>query len=62
MEEPDAFVNCFVEKMLVYALGRSLRFQDRMLIPQLRQMLKKNNYRMGLLIEELVTSEVFRSY
>jgi hypothetical protein len=62
MEEPDAFVNCFVEKMLVYALGRSLRFQDRTLIPQLRQMLKKNNYRMGLLIEELVTSEVFRSY
>ena len=62
MEQPDAFTNCFVEKLMVYALGRSLRFQDHAEIARLCEVLKENDYRMGLLIEELITSNAFRRY
>jgi len=62
MDDPDAFVACFTEKILTYALGRSLRFQDRAFVSRLREKLKENDHRIGLLIEELVTSDAFRSY
>ena len=62
MDAPDAFVQCFVEKMMVYSLGRSLRFQDRRTVARLRGLLKENGYRLGTLIEELVLSDEFRSY
>ena len=62
MDAPDAFVQCFVEKMMVYSLGRSLRFQDRRTVARLRGLLKENDYRLGTLIEELVLSDEFRGY
>ncbi len=62
IESPDPFVQCFIEKMMVYSLGRSLRFQDRRTIARLRDRLKENQFRLGALIEELILSEEFRNY
>ncbi|HKX32077.1 MAG TPA: DUF1592 domain-containing protein, partial [Blastocatellia bacterium] len=56
--EPD-FLNNLCEKMLGYALGRSLMLSDEPLLAAMRTKLAASGYRMSALIETIVTSPQF---
>src|SRR5215813_4446255 len=53
------FLNNLSEKMLVYALGRSLLLSDEPLLEAMRAKLRASGYRMSALIETIVTSPQF---
>lgn len=53
------FVDNLSRKMLVYALGRSLLLSDEPLIQRINGKLAANGYRMGTLIDAIVTSPQF---
>ncbi len=54
------FAQCLTEKMLTYALGRGLGFYDRPTIERIVTKLENNDYRISVLITEIVTSDPFR--
>src|SRR5262245_52266897 len=53
------FLNNLSEKMLVYALGRSLLSSDEPLLNAMQLKLAANGYKMSVLIEDIVTSPQF---
>jgi hypothetical protein len=53
------FLNNLCEKMLVYALGRSLMISDEPLLEAMRTKLAASGYKMSALIETIVTSPQF---
>lgn len=53
------FVENFHRKLLAFALGRSLQLSDQTLLDDLRNQAEKNEYRIGVLIESIVTSPQF---
>jgi hypothetical protein len=53
------FVDNLSRKMLVYALGRSLILSDEPLIQRMNAKLASNGYRIGALVESIVTSPQF---
>ncbi len=57
--EQDKFSRCFVEKIMSFALGRSLDFSDEETIGHLVSVLKKNDHRMQDLILSLIQSDAF---
>ena len=59
-ERPDAFVECLVEKMTIYALGRGLEYYDRPTVTRIAKTLAENDYRFSVLITEIVKSDQFR--
>jgi hypothetical protein len=61
LEKKDQFARAFSIKLLTYALGRPVGFTDGPLLDQLMESLKKNEYRLQTLIQEIVASEVFRT-
>ena len=54
------FVNTVAEKLLTYALGRGLDYQDAPTVRQLVRNLAANDYRWSALIEGIVGSTPFR--
>jgi hypothetical protein len=56
----DDFARAVAEKMLVFALGRSIERCDRREIKRVVESLRRNEYRFSTLIEEVVTSYPFR--
>jgi hypothetical protein len=57
---PDAFARAFTEKMLAYALGRSLTWSDRREVTRIADALAASDYRLSALIEEIVKGHAFR--
>jgi hypothetical protein len=53
------FLNNLCEKLLVYALGRSLMLSDEPLLDSMRAKLPASGYKMSALIETIVTSPQF---
>jgi hypothetical protein len=53
------FTNNLSRKMLAYALNRSLILSDQLLIQQIDDKLKQENYRLNTLVESIVTSPQF---
>lgn len=53
------FLNTLNEKLLAYALGRSLLVTDEPLLDAMRAKLATNGYKMSVLIETIVTSPQF---
>ena len=53
------FVDNLCRKMLVYALGRSLMLSDEPLIQRMNTKLAANGYKIGRLVETIVTSPQF---
>jgi hypothetical protein len=53
------FVDNLCRKMLVYALGRSLILSDEPLVQRMNARLAASGYRMGALVETIVTSPQF---
>ena len=60
LSHPEPFVHTFTEKLLTYALGRSVEFYDA---PALRKILREaaaSDYRLGALITGIVKSTPFQ--
>jgi hypothetical protein len=62
LTKDDVFARCLVSKLMVYALGRSLRHQDQAVIDQIVAKAAKNDYRLREIIELIVLSDSFRNY
>ena len=59
-ENKDLITRNLAEKMLTYALGRGLEYYDKRPIDQIVAATAKNDYRMSVLITEIVKSFPFR--
>ncbi len=55
------FVRTLCRKFLGYALGRSVMLSDSLLLEQMEDSLRKNDYRFSVLFETVVTSLQFRN-
>ncbi|MGI9428801.1 MAG: DUF1592 domain-containing protein, partial [Bythopirellula sp.] len=55
----DQFARAIVVKMMAYALGRSLEFSDEEEVQRLAAGFQEEGYRLGHLIETIVTSDLF---
>ena len=56
------FWSNFVEKILGYSLGREVQLSDIPLIEQMKNNLKKSDYRFHELVQQVVSSDQFRKY
>ena len=56
----DAFLKQFCRKLLGYSLGRSVQLSDAPLITEMREQLKKHDYKIGAAMETIVRSKQFR--
>jgi hypothetical protein len=56
----DAFLKQFCRKLLGYALGRGVLLSDAPLINEMRDQLRKHDYKVGAAIETIVRSKQFR--
>ncbi|QDU94454.1 DUF1592 domain-containing protein [Lignipirellula cremea] len=61
LEERDRFAKAFSQKMLTYALGRSVGYVDHRTVDQLTVALQDHDYRLRSLIQAIVASEAFRN-
>ena len=61
LEDKDQVARCLTEKLLTYALGRSLGFSDRPVVEGIVARLKQHNYGLRTLVHEIVQSEAFQS-
>ena len=59
LKQKDEFAHCLTEKMLTYALGRKVGFQDRPAVESIVGELAAKGYGLQDLVELIVTSEVF---
>ncbi len=56
----DLFVRTLTEKLMMYALGRELRYYD---MPQVRAVVRRageQDYRLSAIVSGIVTSDAFR--
>jgi hypothetical protein len=56
----DAVLRQFCRKLLGYALGRGVQLSDELLLTEMQQQLKKNEYRFSAAVETIVRSRQFR--
>ncbi len=56
----DRIVDNMIRKLLAYAIGRKLEPYDRVTIDNIHATLAKHDYRMGVLIEQIIFSKQFR--
>ncbi len=59
-KKKNEFVRCLTEKMLIYALGRGLRYEDQCAVNDIVLRLEQNGYRFSELINGIVESKPFR--
>jgi hypothetical protein len=60
LARPDQFVQAFTEKLMTYALGRPLRYQD---MPAVRAIVRRaavEDYHFDALVDGIVASDAFR--
>jgi hypothetical protein len=60
-ERREQFAKALVSKLLTYALGRSLKLEDELLIEELSVNFTKDDYRLSGLMKNIVTSRPFLS-
>ena len=59
LADTDKFAAALTEKLATYALRRGILFSDRAELKRIAEQSKANDYKLGSLIESLVTSELF---
>ncbi len=59
-QQKDKFVRCLTQKMLTYALGRGLRYEDQCAVNDIVKRLQENEYRISELVLGIVQSAPFR--
>jgi len=60
MERPDVFVRTLTEKLLVYALGRGLTYQDMPAVRKIVRDARGQDYRFSALVSGIVSSAPFQ--
>jgi hypothetical protein len=55
----EKFCRTLTEKMLTYALGRGLLYDDRCAVDHITKALKQNGYRFSVLVKEIVKTDAF---
>ena len=60
MERPDVFVRTLTEKLLVYALGRGLTYQDMPAVRKIVRDARGQEYRFSALVSGIVSSVPFQ--
>ncbi len=61
LKKHDAFLRAYIEKLLAYALGRSLEYTDRAEVDELVQTVKQNGATMRGVYRAIVLSDAFRT-
>lgn len=56
----EKFIRCFTEKLLVYALGRGVKYYDRCTVQQIMKQAEQQDYRFSAFIHAVASSETFR--
>ncbi len=59
VQQKDKFAKGFTEKMLTYALGRTLEHSDRETVLQITAALGKEDYKLANLVQRIAGSELF---
>lgn len=59
-QKRDAFLRCLTQKMLIFALGRGLRYEDQCTVNEIVKRLEANEYRFSELVLGIVESVPFR--
>jgi hypothetical protein len=54
------FVRSFTEKLLVFALGRGLRYYDQCAVEDMVKVLPSSEYRFSAVVEQIILSDPFR--
>jgi len=60
MERPDVFVRTLTEKLLVYAVGRGLTYQDMPAVRKIVRDARGQDYRFSALVSGIVSSVPFQ--
>jgi hypothetical protein len=60
LARPDQFVQAFTEKLMVFALGRGLRYQDMPMVRAVVRQAAGNNYQFETLVAGVVSSPAFQ--
>ncbi len=56
----DDFLEQFCRKLLGYALGREVQLSDMLLIEEMKDQLRDNEYRFNVVVEAVISSDQFR--
>lgn len=56
----DQFTRSLIEKLMTYALGRGVEFYDRPVLDRIQANVAKGDYKMSVLLTEIIQSEPFR--
>ncbi|MEJ0100198.1 MAG: DUF1592 domain-containing protein [Pseudomonadota bacterium] len=60
LARPDQFVQAFTEKLMTYALGRQLNYQDMPTVRAIVRQAAARDYDFGVLVGGIVSSDAFR--
>ena len=60
LAEKGLFARCLAEKMLTYALGRGVEYEDKCAVDDIVAALEKNDYRFSALVRAIVASDPFQ--
>ena len=55
----EQIVENVIRRMFSYAIGRKMTPHDRVAIEKIKSELERNDYRMSVLIEQIITSKQF---
>jgi hypothetical protein len=61
LDRPEQFTRCLTEKLMIYALGRSLSFADRADIDRIVSTAPQYKYGLREIIQQIVASEAFQT-
>jgi hypothetical protein len=56
----EAFVRCFTEKLLTFALGRGLEYQDECVVDEVLRRTQADGYRVHSIISVVAESDVIK--
>jgi hypothetical protein len=60
LEHPEQFVQTFTERLLMYALGRTIDYRDMPAVRRIVREAGRDDYRFSSLVWQIVTSEPFQ--
>jgi hypothetical protein len=58
--EPEAFASTVTEKLMIYALGRGLRYYDMPVVREILREAERDDYRFEAIVQGIVASAPFR--
>jgi len=60
LKRPDQFVQTFTEKLMTFALGRTIEYHDMPAVRAIVREAGKDNYRFSSIVLSIVASDLFQ--